>query len=161
MFGFLIGTASLIGLFVVLKRGRHDHGHGHRGFNGRRSWMLRWLFQRLDTTPGQEKVLHSAADDLEGRMREIWSELEQARRDVARGMRGPQYDASAVRESFARVRAHLDTLEESVVAHGGKLHEALDDRQRLMFADLLEQGPRRAMHGGCGHRRHASHWKYA
>ena len=119
--------------------------------------MLRWLFRHLDTTPGQEKVFSSAAEDLEGRFREMKSELDQARKEIGRSLRLPQFDPSAIRESFARQRAHLDTLEESVIAHLGKIHEALDDRQRAALAELIQDGPRRSMRGcgyGYGHRHH-------
>lgn len=167
MFGFFVGTASLIGLFYVLRRGRWHHGHGGHGYGHgwhgrgmRRSWMFRWLFQRLDTTPGQEKVFESAAEDLEGRVRQMASELEQLRRDAAKAMRGEAFDASAIRESFARQRAHLDTLEESVVGHLGKAHEALRPEQRQTAAELLENGPRGSRCGGHVGRGHGG-WKYA
>jgi Heavy-metal resistance len=165
MFGFIIGTASLIALFMLLRR-RHgywySHGYGggwggygrwrHAGPGGqaRRSWMLRWLFRHLDTTAGQEKVINSAGEDLEGRLREMKSELDQLRKEIARSLRMPQFDGSAMRESFAKQRAHLDTLEESVIGHLAKLHEALDERQRNVFAELVQDGPRRSMRGyGC------------
>jgi hypothetical protein len=172
MFGFFIGTASLIGLFMLLRR-RHWYaraygGYGYGGWGGDRprsrgrgTWILRWLFRHLDTTPGQEKVFSSAAEDLEGRFREMTSELEQVRKEIARGLRLPQFDPAAVRESFARERAHLDTLEESVIGHLGKIHEALDERQRAVLAELIQDGPRRSMRGcggyrgyGYGYRRH-------
>jgi uncharacterized membrane protein YccC len=164
MFGFVIGTACLIGLFLLLRR-RHWYSHGYGGGWGgysrwgqrgpgaqaRKSWMLRWLFRHLDTTAGQEKVITSAAEDLEGRLREVTSELEQLRKEIGRSLRTPQFDGSAVRESFAKQRAHLDTLEESVIGHLGKIHEALDERQRGIFAELVQDGPRRSMRG-CGYR---------
>src|SRR5687768_9379179 len=76
MFGFLIGTASLIGLIYVLRggacgRGFHSHGfghrHHHRGF-GRWGWgrgyWLGGLFERLDPTREQEREIRSALDEL-------------------------------------------------------------------------------------------------
>jgi hypothetical protein len=158
MFGFFIGTASLIGLFMVLRRHRwyghgwgwrHGNGHGGYGREARRSWLLRWLFRHLDTTPGQEKVFNDAAEDLEGRAREMRSELEQLRKELGRTLKLPQFDAATVRETFARQRAHMDTLEESLIGHLEKIHGALDERQRGVFAELIQDGPRRAMHR-CG-----------
>ena len=170
MFGFVVGTASLIGLVAVLRHGRWHHGHRHGpGRPGRRArWMFRWLFQQLDTTPGQEKVFQSAADDLEGRAHQLRTELEQLGQDLGKALRAPVFDGGAVRESFARLRAHLDTLEESVIGHGAKLHEALDESQRDALADLLERGPHR-LGRRCGpghhhsHAHHAGHrgWTYA
>lgn len=162
MFGFIIGTASLVGLITVLRRGRHGGfgGFGHRRSGGRRAWVLRWLFQRLDTTPGQEKVIQSAAQDLEDRVRQLYSEAEQLRRDLGKAMRAPTFDAAFIRESFARQRAHLETLEEAAVDHATKLHEALDERQRAWTAELLEDGPRAMKRCRGGHSRHGT-WNYA
>jgi septal ring factor EnvC (AmiA/AmiB activator) len=152
MFGFIVGTASLVGLIAVLRKERyggwrHGPGRGGKGaaHGGRRRWMLRWLYQRLDTTPGQEKVLAAAAEDMEARLRQMYSELEQLRKEAGRSLRGSQFDASAIRESFARQRAHLETLEESVVGHLGRGHEALDEAQRERLAELVQDGPRRSM----------------
>ena len=75
MFGFFIGTLSLIGLIGVWKSGWHG-GHG-RGFGGPRRWMTRRLFEYLDTTPGQEKVLAQVMDEVE---KKAWA----ARRSAAR-----------------------------------------------------------------------------
>lgn len=168
MFGFIIGTASLIGLVTLLRR-RHWYAHGGWGWHGerpgggRRTWMLRWLFRHLDTTAGQEKVFNEAAEDLEGRMREIRSDLEQLRKEMARGLRLPQYDPSAVREAFAQQRARMEGLEEALVAHLGKIHEALDERQRGVLAELVQDGPRRAMrHCGGGYHSHGHRsWRTA
>ncbi len=107
--------------------------------------MLRWVYTRLDTTPGQEKVLLGAAEDLEDRLRQMYSELEQLRKDAGRAVRGSVFDAGPLRESFARQRAHLETLEESVVGHLGRLHEALDETQRGHLSELISDGPRRSM----------------
>jgi hypothetical protein len=162
MFGFVIGTACLIGLFMLLRR-RHWFAHGYRGWGwgarsgGGSAWMLRWLFRHLDTTAGQEKVFSSAAEDLQGRFREMKSELEQLRKEIARSLRAPQLDPGGVRESFARQRAHLDTLEESVIGHLGKIYEALDERQRAALAELVQDGPRRSMRG-CGGRGYGHHY---
>ncbi len=97
MFGFLIGTACLIGLIKVARHGggygcgsrygscssgyergcgggggyqdegggpwgRHGGQGRHGGFGPR--IFLRAAFERLDTTPGQEKVILQAVDEL-------------------------------------------------------------------------------------------------
>jgi hypothetical protein len=51
MFGFIVGTACLIGFIAVYKRG------GHRRFSG---FAPRWLFRKLDTSPAQERIVRNA-----------------------------------------------------------------------------------------------------
>ena len=80
MFGFIIGTLSLIGLVKVLRHGRGwGHGWHGGGYGGRRNWMLRRLFQRLDTTPGQEKVITEAFEELQEKARGIREQFMNAR----------------------------------------------------------------------------------
>lgn len=143
MFGFIIGTLSLIGLVKVARGGRRGH---HRGA---RRWMFRRLFQHLDTTPGQEKVIFSA---VEGAERVAWRGREQflrARTEYARAMRGEQFDSAAVNAAFDQQQAALDELKKAVREGMQSVHEALTPEQRNRLADLVEFGPAR-LHGGCG-----------
>src|ERR1700678_438436 len=92
MLGFIVGTVCLIGLVKTLRWGRYHRGGGgcgyghHGGGWGRRGWdgrgyqgdhdggwgggwggpsvLLRALFQRLETTPGQEKVIVAAYEEM-------------------------------------------------------------------------------------------------
>jgi hypothetical protein len=162
MFGFLIGTACLIGLFCTLKRGRRFGGHcGHRGWHGEsrgdsryderggfgRSTLMRWLFERLDTTPGQERVMRTAVDDFIERARAARREVEDSRRDVARAMRSESFDAEALGEAFAKHDSALGTLRNAGVEGLAKIHEALDEKQRARLAELIESGMGRRWHG--------------
>ena len=150
MFGFIFGTACLAGLFYTLRRSRWHH-HGGRG--GRSSWRgrMRWLFERLDTSPGQEKVLVQAADDLTEAFEKLRDEMSAARAAMARSLRGESFDAAALREMDARHDELIDNLRKTVRANLSKIHEALDPKQRRELADMLEHGwgygYRR---GGCG-----------
>src|SRR6476659_6155874 len=116
MLGFLIGTVCLIGLIKTLRWGRHGHdgygggcggGYGRRGWGGGDSWgdqdhrggwgggrnvMLRGLFHRLDTTPGQEKAIKAALEELYEAARSARGEVSAARADVAKVMRSPAVD---------------------------------------------------------------------
>jgi Spy/CpxP family protein refolding chaperone len=160
MFGFLIGIASLIGLIAVLRSGRrcgargwhggwhgggHRHGHhdhhGHHHGGGSRGW-LRWLFQRLDTTPGQEKEIARAIDELMEQGARIRKEAQTSRDDVARAMRAESLDETQLGELFAR---HDDTLREMQKAFAGalgRIHTVLEPDQRAKLAELIESGPR-------------------
>src|SRR5215475_12529685 len=93
MFGFIIGTVCLIALLKVLRRGYGygwSHGcgpcgagydgshHGRFGGGFGRRWMLRWLFERLETTPGQERVILQAIERLTENRAAIHEELKQS-----------------------------------------------------------------------------------
>lgn len=147
MFGFLIGTLSLIGLVKVLRHGR-GWGGGSRG-HGPRQWMLRRLFQRLDTTPGQEKVILQAAETLETSGRAVRDAFFNGRADFARAMSGEHFDTASVSEAFEKQQGTIDELKKAVLENLQKIHEALTPEQRKVAGELLQYGPR-AMHGGCG-----------
>lgn len=157
MFGFLIGTLSLIGLIKVWKGGWHG-GHG-RGFGGPRRWMTRRLFEYLDTTPGQEKVLAQVMDEVEKKAWAARDQLHGGRSAFARAVQGEHFDGAAVGDAFDSQQAALEELKKTLREGMAKVHEALGPEQRRRLAELIEHGPR-AMHGGhghaCGHHRHGS-----
>jgi len=74
MFGFLFGAACLLGFDGDgLARGHHHHGHcgssgrGRGRYGARALFFLNHLLDRLDTTPGQEKVIRDAGRGRHGR----------------------------------------------------------------------------------------------
>lgn len=148
MFGFLFGTACLVGLFWVLRGGRrggchgwygrHRHYGGHHDARSRSSWMLRWLFERLDTTPGQEKAIRSAVDELLEELHGVKRTVQDSRADVARAMRGDEFNAEILGEVFARHDGAIDGLRKAGVGALAKVHDVLDPEQRSKLADLLE-----------------------
>jgi len=157
MFGFVLGTACLVGLIWVLRGpGRHggcsrwgsprDREHeGRRGFGGR--VFMRWLFERLDTTPGQERVIRAAADDLTDSVHAARREVEASRSDVARALRSDSFDAEAMGEAFAKHDAALAALRRAAVESLSRAHEVLDEGQRKRLAELVESGMGRRWHG--------------
>jgi Spy/CpxP family protein refolding chaperone len=156
MFGFIIGTLSLIGLVKVIRHGRGWgyggwHGGGG-GYGGRGRWMLRRLFQRLDTTPGQEKVITEAFEELQEKGRAIREQFMNTRSTFAKAVRGEAFDTEAVNVAFETQSAKVEELRKAVLASLQKIHEALTPEQRSVAGDLLEYGPRYAMGGGCGGR---------
>lgn len=164
MWGFLVGAVCLYGLARTMRGGGWAHAHGSGHWVGRRwgGWRhdgwdepgrpggrgpLRWLFQRIDTSPGQEKVIAEAADALRGTMRGWHDDAERMRSDVARSIRGEAFDAAALEEAFARAEARLATVRETLRGQAARVHEALDTRQRAELADLLASGWRRRWNG--------------
>lgn len=149
MLGFIIGTVCLIGLVKVLRRGRGWHGYGYgpvRG--GPRRWFLRSMFQRLETTPGQEKAIVAAIDELRENRRVIHEELQQTRGDVARVVAGGLVDDSSLEDTFARQDRLLAQLRVSFVEAMKKITEVLDERQRKQIAYMLQGGFLRRWGGG-------------
>jgi len=161
MFGFIFGTACLVGLFYVVRGGRcggrrwrgHDSWHdgereshsGRWGF-GRRA-VMRWLFERLDTTPGQERVIRDAVEGFIDQAMGARREVDSSRADVARAMRGDSFDAESMGEAWGKHDDALSDLRKASIESLAKVHEVLDDRQRARLAELIEAGFTRRWHG--------------
>jgi hypothetical protein len=163
MLGFLFGTVCLVGLIKVLRRGhgycgRFGYGHGHGcggygyhgyggegyggygGSRGRSPWFLRSLFERLETTPGQEKAIAHALDQLRENRRVLREELQQTRADIARAVGGGLIDDRTLDETFARHDRLLAQLRVSFVEALKTVTETLDEGQRKQLAQWLEGG---------------------
>ncbi|HEY1697122.1 MAG TPA: periplasmic heavy metal sensor [Polyangiaceae bacterium] len=148
MLGFIIGTVCLIGLVKVLRRGRGWHGRwGHGGYGrqangGRRRWFLRAAFERLDTTPGQEKAIVSAIDELKQNRAIVREEAQHTREDLARVVASGLVDDAALEETFARHDRALAQLRVAFVETVKRVSETLDERQRKQVADFLQRSGR-------------------
>jgi Spy/CpxP family protein refolding chaperone len=146
MFGFLFGTACLLGLTATFA-GRHHHGHHHcggraRGFRGGRGrFILNRLLDRLDTTPGQEKVIREAVDTLLDEAHDAKRELRGTRADIAQVVRAETLDRAAVEAIFDRHDVVIDRVRGNALDAFAKVHETLDQRQRKILAELIESGP--------------------
>jgi Spy/CpxP family protein refolding chaperone len=139
MLGFIFGTVCLIGLVKVLRGGHRWHGGRRTGRLGAR-WLLRSVFERLDTTPGQEKAIVAALDELRDSRKSVREELRQTREDLGRVVQGGLVDDSSLEETFARHDRLLARLRVAFVEAVKKITEVLDERQRKQVADLLEGG---------------------
>jgi hypothetical protein len=153
MFGFLFGTACLIGLVVVIRRGRYG-GFGYHGRHRRHGprGALNAVLARLDTAPGQEKVIVAVLEEWLDRARDAGRELRDTRRDVAQAVRGERVDDARLNEVFGRHDAALDKLRAGSVDALRRVHEALDERQRKILGDLIDSGGLYGWHGrahGC------------
>lgn len=171
MLGFLIGTACLIGLIKVARmgrRGRWGRGGCGRGYGGPGGWGDRWggsgddvgpwegrgrggpfgrwfflrqLFGRLDTTPAQEKVIKTALDELRGAAERIRGDVKAARPEVANAIRQEQFDETLFGEISHKIDEAAQAMRRATVDAFAKIHQVLDDRQKKILADLVEQGP--------------------
>lgn len=146
MFGFIFGTACLLGLtatFAGRHHGRHHCGPGHsRGFGaGRARFLLNRLLDRLDATPGQEKVVREAVDSLFDELHEARADFRGTRREVAQVVTSETLDHAAIDGIFARHDQVIDRLRRSALEAFGRVHETLDQRQRKILAEWIEAGP--------------------
>jgi len=156
--GFLIGTLCLIGLVRVLvgrryHRGFHHYGyaygppgwggwgpHGGYGPFGRGRGFLFSVLSRLDATPTQEKAILSALGELKDTARELRGTVRETRGDVARTVRGPNLDESALGTAEKRLDDAAQRLRHAAAETLGKIHGVLDDRQRQVLGDMIENG---------------------
>jgi hypothetical protein len=146
MFGFFIGTACLVGLLAVARRGRrrgfyghHGGWHGRRGFGGRH--LFHRILDRLDTTPGQEKVIRSAVHELGEEAWSLRSEVRATRGEIAAALRAPELDKALLDRVFAKHDDLIERLRASVLRSAEQVHGTLDERQRKQLADMIESGP--------------------
>jgi hypothetical protein len=147
MFGFLFGTACLLGLTATFAKGRHfghhcSGEHRGRGFRSRHGrFVLNRLLDRLDTTPGQEKVIREAVDTVVEDVHEARGEFRATSTDVAQAIRGETVDRAAIAGVFQRHDLVIARLRQNALDSFGKVHETLDERQRKVLAELIEAGP--------------------
>jgi hypothetical protein len=146
MFGFFIGTACLVGLFATLSHRRRHYGFGHGygyGHCGHRGFTpFRRVLDRLDTTPGQEKEIRTALDELWEEARTARRDFRGTRDDVARVIREPGFTPGAFDATFQKHDETLARLRDAGVRAFHKIHDTLDARQRDVLASLVESwGP--------------------
>ena len=127
--------------------GHGPHGHGDRGF-GRGGWM--WVaLARLDLSPAQEKVVRAEVETLKQKAKAMRDEAGQSRADIARSVRGEEFEEGALASMFIRHDDRLHGLREDLGGALGRIHTVLDPAQRERLADLIERGPRH-QHGWGG-----------
>jgi hypothetical protein len=175
MIGFIIGTACLAALVGIgIRRRRwawaHGYGYGHgcggrgRGWGGHdwdgpgagfarggfRGVVLRQLFSRLETTPGQEKAIGAAVENLVTATKKAREEIDASRADVARTIGSEVFDEGALGAAYARWDEAIASVRKAIADTLSTAHEALDERQRSALADVIAKGPR-GFRGGFDH----------
>jgi uncharacterized membrane protein len=146
-------AAGVLGVVAVVKRvvfwRRYAMaGYGYGGCGGHhmrrgpgRTFWLRALFARLDTTPGQEREIRSAIEELQQRTVELKGGLRGARDDVAKAIGGEVFDESAIGDAAARADGVTAQLKAVLTEALRKIHAVLDPKQRERLAELLAKGP--------------------
>jgi hypothetical protein len=111
-----------------------------RGF-GRR-FIIQRVLDSLETSPAQEKVIFSAAEEFRDEAKKFRGELRKSRGDVAGAFRKASFDEVMLGELYARHDTAIEGLRKAFVGLGAKVHDALDEKQRARLADIIESGPR-------------------
>ncbi len=139
MIGFVIGTVALVGLIRVIARGRAWRGR-RAGFERGVRGPLRALFARLDTTPGQERVIADAIAEARGSLRDSRGELKASRNDLVAALRADHFDPLLLEGTFSRHDERLTAMRAAMVGALARVHEALDPAQRERLAGLVRNG---------------------
>lgn len=143
MFGVLLGTASLFGLLHVLK---HPHHHGRRGFGrggfGRPGRALYWFLNELDTTPGQEKTIRTAVNDVFERARGVRRDMFDSRSALADILAADELDEAALDQLFKRWESSFAEMSSVMVSSLRQIHDVLDPEQRERLRSLVQHLPR-------------------
>jgi Spy/CpxP family protein refolding chaperone len=140
MIGFILGAVAAVGIAKVVRarrRGMYRRGFGGPGFS-RRRWFLRSLFERLDTTPGQERVIVQVLDELSQNRKALREEFGRTRADLAQAVQGGLIEDSTLEDAFARHDRLAAQLRVAFVEAMKKLTEVLDEAQRKQVARMLE-----------------------
>jgi hypothetical protein len=169
MIGFILGAACAVGIAKMLRRrawyrhfGHGGYGPGYGspgGFRGMRGmggggmrtpgrWALRSVFERLETTPGQERVILAALDELRENRKAVRDEAKQTRVDLAHAVEGGLIEDSTLEEAYARHDRTLAQLRVGFTEALKKVVEVLDEDQRKELARWLEGGFFRSGWGG-------------
>ena len=148
MFGLVMAAVSVFVLLKVLRRvgylrrfgaggyaGYGCHG-GMRRSRGARSW-LRSVFERMGTTPSQERVIMHALDELRSNRSALVEEATTTRSDLGSAISSGLVDDTTLEETFARHDRLLARLRVSFVEALKQINEVLDDGQRKQLADAL------------------------
>ena len=104
--------------------------------------LLRGLFERLSTTPGQEKVIAEALKDLRSAFKKSAEEKAKGAKQVAEALRGDDFKVENMGEAFSHLDTSNEAIRDATFSTLAKIHDALDERQRKILADLVGRGGR-------------------
>lgn len=142
MCGFLLGLLAFFAIFKLLKCGRRGRfGRGSRRHGGWRhgGGFMRWVFEDLDTSEGQEQSIRETLRTFRETARASKRSWRESLEQLAQALRSDELDHEAVGEAWVRQDRALDSLRLAAVEALGRIHDTLDERQRARLADLIER----------------------
>lgn len=130
----VVGVAALAKRFVLRRRyACRRGGVGH-------SFWLRALFARLDTTPGQEREIRAALEDLRDRAKDAKGGLADSREGLGRAIGGDTFDVGAFESASAHVDATAEKVKDALRGALERIHAVLDPKQRARLAEIVSEG---------------------
>jgi Spy/CpxP family protein refolding chaperone len=112
---------------------------GHRGGIGGSFWV-RMLFARLDTTPGQEREIRAAIEDLRDRAMDAKSGMLETHENLGKAIGGETFDDAAFEAVSARVDATSEKMKDAFASALKRIHAVLDPKQRERLAEIVSKG---------------------
>jgi len=98
------------------------------------------LYARLDTTPGQEREIRAALEELRERARDAKLGMLETRENLGRSVAGEEFDTSAFESVSARLDATSEKMKDAAASALKRIHGVLDPKQRERLADLISKG---------------------
>ena len=146
MCGFLLGALALLAILKITKVARYGCGGGggwrgggrHRR-HGRGGGWLRWVFEDLETTPGQEQNIKESIDSLREHARETKQAFQKSVEDLAAALDSEDFDHEKIGEAWVKQDRALESIRLAAIEALGKIHDTLDATQRSRLADLIRR----------------------
>jgi hypothetical protein len=110
--------------------------------------VLRYLSDRLDATPAQERTMAAAFEEFRDELKGLREEASASRRDVAAALRKASFDEVLLGELYARHDTALEKVRKAFVGMMARIHDALEEPQRERLAQIIERGPAGFFHLG-------------
>jgi uncharacterized membrane protein len=98
------------------------------------------MFDRLDTTPEQERAIRAELDSVYERAGDLRRAWRRSRGDLAQVMRGESFDETAMAGVLSTHDEAHGALRETLVGAIARIHNTLNPAQRERLADMLESG---------------------
>lgn len=155
MIGFIVGTLCLVALIATVRRHSYArygyYGPCARGYGYGPPWreygprhgprsLLRELFVRLDTTPGQEKAIVALLEHARDKAYQSKRALYETRKQVAALLGSDVLDKNALTTLLEQPQVELGRLSHELADTLSAVHELLDDRQRRALGELIADG---------------------
>ena len=144
MFGFVIAGVSLAGLIYLAAKRRRYGGYG--GY---------WIFRKLDTSPGQEKVIRTALGEAREVLRDYRKANRGAKQDLGPILEAESLDERAIDSWIDQRKRSLEELKPQLMGIAKRIHDVLDPEQRRKVARFVAEG--HGYHGHYGHYGHHHH----